>query len=126
MHLILQCHLAAAVWEDVERTFNETALSLRGDYVQIQFGRDNIMFNVPPQGLRSSERRDFIDTVMLVKHVLYRLKFRHDPNSIPSVRRVLVILCIDLEKAILVRNFLGKNSTLLQRFLGSIKARTGF
>ena len=126
VHLILQCHLAAAVWEDVERVFNETTLSLRDDYVQIQFGRDNIMFNVPPQGLRSSERRDFIDTVMLVKHVLYRLKFRHDPNSIPSVRRVLVILGIDLEKAILVRNFLGKNSTMLQGFLGSIQARTGF
>ena len=126
VHLIYQCHIAAAAWEEVESSFNEVALLLRQDFVPIQFGRDNIMFNVPPQGLSSNERRDFIDIVMLVKHVLYRLKFRHDPNSIPSVRRVLVVLCIDLEKAVLVRNFLGKNSHMLQRFLASVQTRAGF
>ena len=126
VHLVYQCHLAGAVWEEVERMFNQCVATLRPEFDPVTFGQDNVMFNFPPQSLRREERRDFMDVVMLVKHVLYRLKFRHDPNSIPSARRVLIIIGLDLEKAVLVRNFLGKYSTMLQSFLGFIKSHVGF
>ena len=106
--------------------FNQCVATLRPEFDPVTFGHDNVMFNFPPQSLRGEERRDFMDVVMLVKHVLYRLKFRHDPNSIPSARRVLIIIGLDLEKAVLVRNFLGKYSTMLQSFLGFIKSHVGF
>ena len=63
---------------------------------------------------------------MLVKHVLYRLKFRTDLATTASLRRVLVIAVIDLEKSIAVWNSLNKNTTLFTNVTESLQSRVGF
>ena len=66
------------------------------------------------------------DIIMLTKHILYRLKFRDDIDNRPSVRRVLVILSVELNKANSVRNFMNKNSAVFSGIIEMIKNEAGF
>ena len=63
---------------------------------------------------------------MLTKHILYRLKFRDDIDNRPSVRRVLVILSVELNKANSVRNFMNKNSAVFSGIIEMVKNEAGF
>ena len=87
---------------------------------------DNVLFNHPPQHLRDQEIKDLIDIIMLIKHILYRLRFRDDIDNRPSVRRVLVILAIELNKANSVRNYLNKNSAVFSIITEMIRQEAGF
>ena len=84
------------------------------------------MFNHPPAGLTDQEKRDVVDIIMVVKHVLYRLKFRDDLNRIPSTRLVLTMSAMEVDKALMVRSYLGKPTNLLSTFMQMIKSHVGF
>ena len=79
-HLLYECQLALQVWGVVQLKINESATRLRNDFSHIEITRNQVMFNHPPPGLTDQEKRDVIDIIMVVKHVLYRLKFRDDIN----------------------------------------------
>merc|ERR1712208_247428 len=96
------------------------------DFAPFQLNTDNILYNYPPQHLKSAERTDMCDIIMLTKHILYRLKFRDDIDNRPSVRRVLVILSVELNKANSVRNFMNKNSAVFSGIIEMIKNEAGF
>ena len=81
------------------------------------------MFNHPPAGLNDQEKRDVVDIIMIVKHVLYRLKFREDLTRLPSPRLVLTISSMELERAIMVRSYLGR---LISTFTEAVKSHVGF
>ena len=57
---------------------------------------DNVMFNYPPT---SQLQEDVIDIIMIMKHVLYRLKFRENRNVFPSSRMDTVITALELESS---------------------------
>ena len=121
-HLLFHCQLAQDVWTAVADAFNACASLLDNLHVPLVISLDHVLFNHSPP----TNRRDIVDLLMLVKHVLYRLKFRTDLASTPSIRRVLVIAVIDLEKAIVVRNSLNKNTTLFTNVTESLRSRVGF
>ena len=124
-HLLFHCQLAQEVWTAVADAFNACASLLDNLHVPLVISLDNVLFNHSPPTIRNN-RRDIVDLFMLVKHVLYRLKFRTDLATTPSLRRVLVIAVIDLEKAISVRNSLNKNTTLFTNVTESLQSRVGF
>ena len=88
--------------------------------------RDNIMFNHPPNDISEEQKHDIIDIVMVVKHAIYRLKFRENLLAIPSIRLLMVIVTMDLEKAATVWNYMNKDSFLLAEVTDKIKLRAGF
>ena len=110
----------------IQDDFNQCIARIRNDYVPIGIGYDQAMFNHPPDGLNDQERRDLVDIIMVTKHVLYRLKFRENMNRVPSTRLVTTITCIELEKASVVRDFLGKASSTFTSFIGMLKEQVGF
>ena len=115
-HLLFQCQLAQVVWAPVADAFNDCSSLLDNNHVPNVIPIDNVLFNYSPPTVRNN-RKDINDLFMLVEHVLYRLKFRTDLAVTPSLRRVLVIAVIYLEKAIVVRNSLNKNTTLFTNVL---------
>ena len=125
-HLLYECQLALQVWEVVQTKINESATRLRSDFTHIEISRNQVMFNHPPAGLTDQEKRDVVDIIMVVKHVLYRLKFRDDLNRIPSTRLVLTISAMEVDKALMVRSYLGKPTNLLSTFMQMIKSHVGF
>ena len=76
---------------------------------KIELTRHNIMFNHPPDAPSESHQYDIINTVMIIKHALYRLKFRENMANLASLRLITIIAAIDLEKAVTVRNYYNKN-----------------
>ena len=81
---------------------------LQGDE-RIELTRDNIMFNHPQDAPTESHQYDIIDTIMVIKHALYRLKFRENMANLPSLRLITIIAAMDLEKATTVRDYFNKN-----------------
>ena len=126
VHLLYECQLALQVWAVVQTKINESATSLRNDFSPIEIARNQVMFNHPPAGLTDQEKRDVVDIIMIVKHVLYRLKFREDPNRLPSPRLVLTVTAMETEKALMVRSYMGKPTRLVSTFLEAIKTHVGF
>ena len=126
IHLIYECPLAQRMWAVITECFNQSILNQNEDATAITLSRDNIMFNHPPGDLGDRQKYDIIDIVMIVKHAIYRLKFRENRNALPSVRLLMVIVAIDLEKAVTVRNYMNKDSYLLSDVTEKIKTRAGF
>jgi hypothetical protein len=92
-------------------------------FTPIVLTEDNILFNHPPLGIGAALTNDIIDIIMLVKHVLYRLKFRTNLQLLPTTRLVIITAAMDLEKAISVRSYLNKGAVM---FLDKLKTRVGF
>ena len=84
------------------------------------------MFNYPPPGTRDAIKADIIDIIMLVKYVLYRLKFRANLLILPTVRLVTITVALDLEKAILVRSSFNRCASLMTMILDKLKESAGF
>ena len=127
VHLLFDCQTAQGVWDRITDKFNEALQAVRNVPVAIQLKNMNtIMFNHPPEHLKDQEVRDCIDVVMLVKHILYRLRFRPNVDSVPSTRRILVEFVIEIEKANTVRNFLNRNTFVFNKFIELIKTSVGF
>ena len=114
------------MWDCISDCFNQAILSQDNVNTPMVLSRDNIMFNFPPSGIGDSQKYDIVDIVMIVKHAIYRLKFRENIAALPSIRLLMVIVSIDLEKAIVVRNFMNKDSYLLSDVTEKIKSRAGF
>ena len=126
VHLMFHCQTAQGVWIVIAEKFNDAVKTVRNTQTTIQLTMDTIMYNHPPDYLREQEVRDCIDIVMLVKHVLYRLRFRTNIEAIPSTRRILVECAIELEKANTVRYSLNRFSVVFTKFTELIKTFVGF
>ena len=114
------------MWDCITDSFNQSIINQDEDATPITLSRDNIMFNYPPNGIGDGQKYDIIDIVMVVKHAIYRLKFRENIDAMPSIRLLMVIVTMDLEKAITVRNYMNKDSYLLSDVTDKIKLRAGF
>ena len=125
-HLMYHCQVARSVWAKINEIMNECLQNNRNNFTPILLDRDNVLYNYPPQHLRTGEREVLVDIIMLTKHILYRLKFRDDIETLPSVRRILIILAIELNKAKTVRNFLNKSSAVFTNCAEKINNEAGF
>ena len=76
LHLMYTCNLSQQIWSSHTDIFNDVMM-LQGDE-GIELTRDNIMFNHPPDATSESHQYDIIDTIIVIKHALYRLKFREN------------------------------------------------
>ena len=125
-HLVFQCQLAQDIWNLITATFNECASTINDNYTPIILTGDNVLFNHPPTGAPETGKADIIDIIMLVKHVLYRLKFRDNLLTLPTLRLVTITVAIDLEKAILVRSNFNRGTLFMTMILDKLKTRAGF
>ena len=125
-HLMYHCQVARSIWAKINEIVNECLQKNRNNFTPILMSMDNVLYNYPPQHLKTGEREDLVDIIMLTKHILYRLKFRDDIDTLPSVRRILIILAIELNKAKTVRNFMNKSSAVFTNCAEMINNEAGF
>ena len=124
-HLLFSCPLATFQWNIIQELFNSTCRIQNVNHVNIHINSDNVMFNHPPE-MDSTLQEDLIDIIMVMKHVIYRLKFRENRNTFPSPRLVIVICSLEIEKIIKLRNYMNKEAFFLTDFLEKLKERAGF
>ena len=119
-----ECPLATLQWNTVQDVINQTLHFPLLDPNNYVINSDNVMFNYPPDAT-SQLQEDVIDIIMIMKHVLYRLKFRENRNVFPSPRMATVIAALELEKIIKVQNYMNKDAPFITNFTKNLKTRAG-
>ena len=66
----------------IQNKFNQCATRSRNDYVPKHIRYDQAMFTHPPDGLKDQEKRDFIDIIMIIKHLVYLLRFKENLDRV--------------------------------------------
>ena len=121
-HLMVDCVLARAVWNEIQEIFNKTAREENHQEEDIYLDRDTIMFNQ----VKGTNKEDLRDIIMVTKHVIYRVKFRENPNRLPTKRMILVMVVLEIEKVILLKNYKNKISFFMHDFNNELRNVCGF
>ena len=95
-HLLYQCPLAQQVWTYLIDEINELASMNNPTQSLIPLTSDLVLFNHTPNNLSDQLSTDLLQTVMTVKHLIYRFKFRENLNRFPTVRLSLLTAALDL------------------------------
>ena len=70
--------------------------------------------------------RDLIDTIMLAKHVIVKLKYRQNPERLPTERLLIATVAMDAEKVTRVRALTGQPINILAELTQKFKSIVGF
>ena len=125
-HLIYDCQIAQRFWQVMINAFNDILTISNPDHDPIIVSSDLILFNHPPPGTNQLHARDLTDTIMLAKHVLVKLKYRHNPERLPTERLLIATVVLDIEKIIRVRALIGQPINMLAEINQTFKSIVGF
>ena len=75
--------------------FNNILSISNPDHVPTIISSDLILFNHPPPGMNQLHARDLIDTIMLANIVIVKLKYRQNPEMLPTDRLLIATVAMD-------------------------------
>ena len=114
------------MWRMIFEVTN-TIFSNRGAVItQIDGSLDQIFFHNLPDNLPKSMETDINDIIMIMKHILYRLRFRERFDTYPTLRTTAIILVIEIEKLIEIRRRKGNSHNTLSNIINELKRRIDF
>ena len=92
IHLVYECPLAMELWQTVFDSFNNRipALFHARDAFPVQLTSDCILFHHINNNIPTKARHDLNEMEVIVKHVLYRFKFRENIDRYPSIRQATI------------------------------------
>ena len=100
-HMMYYCPTARQIWDKVFSAISGAGLAATsGDPRQPYPLRHDVyavLFLKIPLGIDATQRRDIYDIITITKHVLYKVRFRDDPDRIPSARRLTILTIEELE-----------------------------
>ena len=121
--LLYGCHKAEEVRLLLEEAIND-ALVMMGKQ-NIHLTLQGVLFH-RIENTEKKERDEIIPMIMIMKHVLYKMKFREDRQNFPSPRRILANMIVDLEKHLEVTRFCKRNSEILEIVITHLRNFIGF
>ena len=92
VHMMFECPLMQEVLQKISRMIN------RGEENNVDLSCDVVLFHVKPEGISDGKQRDLIDILMIVKHVIYRIRFRENVNVFPTTKAVIIDIILEMEK----------------------------
>ena len=125
IHLLYQCPLAQQVWTYLVEEINALAITSDPTHNNIQLNSDLVLFNHIPNSLPDQLAVDLLQIVMIVKHLMYRFKFRENLTRLPTMRLSLLTAALELDKTIMVRQRNGLDSYFLSNMVEKIKNHVG-
>ena len=127
-HLVFECSLATQIWRIVFDSFNNqypTLFHVREPF-PIQISADCVLFHQTPNSLPAKAKNDLNEIMLIIKHVLYRFKFRDNLERYPSVRLGTITSALELEKLLAVRKNRCEWVTGLEAIIKDMKSIVGF
>ena len=121
--LLYGCPKASEIRQVLEEAVND-ALTMMGKQ-NIHLTLQGVLFH-RIENTEKKDREEIIPMVMIMKHVLFKLKFREDRQNFPSPRRILTNMIVDLEKHLEVTRFCNKNSEILEIVNLHLRGLVGF
>ena len=117
-HLMFDCPVTKELLEWVYRSINqagsEESPGPQSPYPLIM-NKYQVLFHKIPRQVSRAHMRDIDDILMIVKHVLYRMRMREDSNRRPTRRGVAMRFLIEYEKHIKVMEYNGKPTQFLKK-----------
>ena len=124
--LIYDSLLAQRFWQVMINSFNDILNISDPNHDPIVISSDLILFKHPPSGMNHLHARDLIDTIMLAKHVIVKLKYRQNPERLPTERLLIATVALDAEKVARVRAHNGQPINILAELIQKFKTFLGF
>ena len=117
-HLMFDCPVTKELLEWVYRSINqagsEESPGPQSPYPLIM-NKYQVLFHKIPRQVSRAHMRDIDDILMIVKHVLYRMRMREDSDRRPTRRGVAMRFLIEYEKHIKVMEYNGKPTQFLKK-----------
>ena len=124
-HLFYECRLAMQIWVIIFRIINDEAKERDEAFAYVDVSSDTVLFHHLPNVKAGLARDNFIEIIMIVKHVLYKLKFRPDVHRLPTLKRALLLIILDIENVIKCKKFKGIESNFMCEVYDDIKRKIG-
>ena len=83
-----------------------------------------VLFHKLPRGMKGTDRTDIEDIMMVVKHVLYKLKFRDVTEQQPNFGTVMRAIDHDLQMHLRVLNYKVKSAPMMRSLIAKIENET--
>ena len=129
-HMMYQCPVATQLWDKVFTAISQAGLEVTQGVARriypVQHNIYAVLFLKLPHGLHVTHRRDIYDLTTVTKHVLYKVRFRDDPDRIPSVRRLTILTIEDLELTALLKRKNGSKTELFDGVIDRLRSSIGW
>ena len=125
-HLIYDCWLAQRFWQVMMDSFNDILNTSEPDHDTIVLSIYLILFNHSPPGINHLHARDLIDTIMIAKRAIVKLKYRQNQERLPSERLLVETVALDAEKVARVRAHNGQPINILAKLIQKFKTFVRF
>ena len=128
VHIFYECNLAASIWDRVFQCFNDNMPQQQDVQAPFPIAHtvDSILFQKLPRPLNQELAKDLTETIMIVKHVLYRLRFRENLQRFPSLRLVTITVAMEMEKLASIRQGQGLSTIGIETMIDDLKTMVGF
>ena len=124
------CPTAMQLWERVFDAITRAGLAATAgnhrQYYPIQHDVYVVLFLKLPLGVEASQRRDIYDIITVTKHVLYKVRFRDDPDRIPSIRRLIILTIDDLELTAHLKHINQTKTRIFSDVVDNLRASIGW
>ena len=127
-HLLYDCTLAKEVLTFVTNSINDIAQLVEGanpnSVYPLTLNPYMVLFHKLPRGMKGTDRTDIEDIMMVVKHVLYKLKFRDVTEQQPNFGTVMRAIDHDLQMHLRVLNYKVKSAPMMRSLIAKIENET--
>ena len=129
-HIMYLCPTAMQLWERVFDAITRAGLAATAgnhrQYYPIQHDVYVVLFLKLPLGVEASQRRDIYDIITVTKHVLYKVRFRDDPDRIPSIRQLIILTIDDLELTAHLKHINQTKTRIFSDVVDNLRASIGW
>ena len=117
-HLMFDCTITHEMLEWAYRAINEAGAEVlqgpQSPYPLI-LNKYHVMFHKIPRQVPRAQMRDIDDILIILKHVIYRMRMRDSPERRPTRRAVAMRFLDEFDKHIRVMEHNGKPTQFLKR-----------
>ena len=125
-HYFYDCVTANRVWMELVQKINEAGNNCGHGNIGLFLSKDLVLFNfVNNNNIACILRQDIIELIMILKHVLVKIKYRDNPQYLPTIRFISLMFCLELEKILKVREKEEKDIRFVGEVLNLFNARVG-
>ena len=92
VHMMFECPLMQGVLQKI------SSMISREEDTNVDLTCDVVLFHVKPEVISDEKQRDLTDILLIVKHVVYRVRFRENVTAFPTVKAIIIDIIIELER----------------------------
>ena len=90
--MMFECPLMQGVLQKI------SSMISREEDTNVDLTCDAVLFHVKPEVISDEKQRDLTDILLIVKHVVYRVRFRENVTAFPTVKAIIIDIIIELER----------------------------